>query len=100
MIKLGGRKTVCIVGTNSQLWAGLKEHSDGDEWWGLNQGHLFFPIWMLRNFTRWFQIHAWGPMVARQRPEVGHIEWLAKCGLPVYLEETRAEIPTGVRYPY
>jgi hypothetical protein len=39
-------------------------------------------------------------MERRQRPGEGHIEWLAQCGIPVYLEEVQTQIPTGVRYPY
>ena len=89
-----------IVGMDSQLWGGLLHEPMSHEFWGLNQGHVLIQPLLLKRFTRWFQIHPWGPMVARQRPEHGHVEWLAQCGMPVYLEEAQAEIPTGVRYPY
>lgn len=93
-------KTVCIVGGGHHLWAGLKNEPKGHEFWGLNQGHSMIGPRSLKRFTRWFQIHPWGPMVARQRPESRHLEWLANCGIPVYLEEVQSEVPTGVRYPY
>lgn len=93
-------KTVCIVGLDDYLWDGLWVEPDCHEFWGLNQGHVKIDQILLRRFTRWFQIHPWEPMMVRQRPEVGHIEWLAQCGLPVYLEKEQPEIPTGVRYPF
>ena len=93
-------KTVCIVGLDRHLWDGLEDELPEHEFWGLNQGHLVFDPRVLSRFTRWFQIHPWAPMVRRQRPEHRHIEWLAQCGIPVYLEEVQPEIPTALRYPY
>ena len=97
-------KTVCIVGGARHLWNGLEDGPADQEYWGLNQGHWVFSLRRFEHsplkFTRWFQIHPWEPMERRQDPEMGHIEWLATCGIPVYLEEVQAKIPTGVRYPF
>ena len=63
-------KGVCIiVGMDSQLWGGLLHEPMSHEFWGLNQGHVLIQPLLLKRFTRWFQIHPWGPMVARQRPD-------------------------------
>ena len=94
-------KTVCIVGmapTSRDLVP--EEPADGREFWGLNQGHNYYPPQILKRFTRWFQVHPWEEMVPRQTPENHHLEWLANCGIPVYLEEVNPQVPTGVRYPY
>ena len=100
----GSRKheeeTVCIVGLDENCLDGLDSEDSRSEWWGLNQSHAQFAPARLERFTRWFQIHAWEPMVARQLPQAKHIEWLARCGIPVYLEERRDDIPMSVRYPF
>ena len=93
-------KTVCIVGLGQNLWDGLESEPLMGELWSLNQGHTVFAPELMARFTRWFQIHPWGPMVARQQAKVGHLEWLARCGIPIYLEEVQSAVPTSIRYPY
>lgn len=93
------RKSVCIIGMPPEPVALLEQEPNGTEFWGLNQGHAVSPPNILKRCTRWFQIHPWEPMAARQDPRHGHLEWLKTCGIPVYLEELQAEVPTGVRYP-
>lgn len=93
--------TVCIVGMapeTRELWYDEPE----GELWGLNQGHTLFPVERQAHFTRWFQIHPWEEMVARQSPREGHLEWLkeASTRMTVYLEEVNPEMPDAVAYPY
>lgn len=90
---------VCIVGMGHSTWSGLEDEQDGTEIWSLNQGHLILPKPILDRCTRWFQIHSFDAMVARQRNEE-HLKWLKSTTIPVYLEERREDIPTSVRYPY
>ena len=98
MIKRG----VCIVGAHAGCLSGLeKEREQGLDLWGLNS--VYFAMWQMQissreDFTRWFQIHPWEILLAR--PDIQpHLDWLATCGMPVYLNEAQSEIPTGVRYP-
>ena len=93
-------KTVCIVGM-APTTAHLFIHEPlGVEIWGLNQGHVLFTSEAMARFTRWFQVHPWEEMAARQLPELGHLEWLKNAQVPVYLEETHPDVPSSVRYPY
>ena len=93
-------KTVCIVGM-APTTAHLFVHEPmGVEVWGLNQGHALFTSEAMTRFTRWFQVHPYEEMAARQRPELGHLEWLKGANIPVYMEEVHPDIPASVRYPY
>ena len=93
-------KTVCIVGmapTTAHLFI---HEPHGVEVWGLNQGHALFTTEAMARFTAWFQVHPYEEMAARQRPELGHLEFLRHAQIPVYMEEVHPEVPTSVRYPY
>ena len=93
-------RTVCIVGmapTTSHLFI---HEPRGSEIWGLNQGHALFTSEAMERFTRWFQVHPYEDMAARQRPELGHMEWLKQAKIPVYMEELHPDIPSSVKYPY
>ena len=93
-------KTVCLVGmspTSSHLFI---HEPMGSDIWGLNQGHALFTSVAMKRFTGWFQVHPWEEMIARQNPELKHLEWLRHAKIPVYMEEVHPEVPTSVRYPY
>ena len=93
-------RTVAIVGlapTTSHLFI---NEPRGVEIWGLNQGHALFTREAMARFTAWFQVHPYEEMAARQRPELGHLDFLRQTQLPVYMEEVHPEIPSSVRYPY
>lgn len=75
----------------------------------MNEVHLFIKRWDL-----WFQIHHKDFKVRTKlnmgmnttlphdgygRPQQ-HVDWLAKCGVPVLMQEPDGRIPTAVKYPY
>jgi hypothetical protein len=91
--------TVCIVGLSPSSRDGVLDEPAGVEIWSLNQGHAFMPE-LADRATRWFQVHPYEEMVARQRPEFGHLEWLREAKIPVYMEEVSPDVPMSVRYPY
>lgn len=91
--------TVCIVGLSPSSRDMVLDEPDGVEIWCLNQGHAFIPDVAARA-TRWFQVHPYEEMEARQRPEFGHLEWLKQTTIPVYFEEIHPDYPMSVRYPY
>ena len=102
-------RVVCIAGFAelSRRWA--NEQPPEVEIWGMNEVHLFIKRW-----TLWFQIHPKDFRVATKvnlgmntklpldgygRPQQ-HVDWLAKCGVPVFMQEPDPRIPTSVQYPY
>ena len=92
-------KTGCIVGmapTTSHLFI---HEPLGIEVWGLNQGHALFTQEAMARFTRWFQVHPYEEMAARQLPELHHLDFLQQAQIPVYMEEVHPSIPNSVRYP-
>ena len=93
-------KTVAIVGLAPSTRELCSQEPEGVELWSLNQGHTVFPPELMARFTRWFQIHPWDEMVARQNQRDKHLDWLGKAAIPVYLEELNPAVPNGVRYPY
>lgn len=94
-------KTVAIVGLAPSTRELCVQEPEGVEVWSLNQGHAIFPPEVMARMTRWFQVHPWEEMVARQNQREKHLEWLASTTIPVYLEELHPEaVPSGVRYPY
>src|SRR3990167_1398680 len=93
--------TVCIVGLAPTTRDQALDNPEGVEMWCLNQGHATLRPEMLSRMTRWFQVHPYEEMAARQRPEFGHLEWLRdNKTIPVYMEEAHPDIPMSVRYPY
>ena len=92
--------TVCIVGLAPSTRDLALEAPEGVEYWSLNQGHAFLSPELMARMTRWFQVHPYEEMVARQHPELNHLEWLKGATIPVYLEEVHPEVPSSVRYPY
>lgn len=93
-------KTVCLVGMAPSSRDLIEREPAGEETWGLNQAHVLYYPDVQARFTRWFQLHPWSEMVARQKPELAHLEWLRTCKIPVYTEEVQPDISTSVRYPY
>ena len=92
--------TVCIVGLAPATRDMVLEEPDGVEIWTLNQAHAFLPPDLMARVTRHFQVHPYEEMVARQRPETRHLEWMEQNRtIPVYMEETQPNIPMSVRYP-
>ena len=93
-------KTVAIVGLAPSTRELALQEPPGVEIWSLNQGHTLFPPELMARMTRWFQIHPWEEMVARQNQRDHHLEWLGQATIPVYLAESRPDdVPRGVRYP-
>lgn len=92
--------TVCIVGLSPTTRENVANEPPGVEIWSLNQGHSVFSDTVMQRMTRWFQVHPWEAMSRRQDPEKFHIEWLQSCQIPVYLEQERPDVPSGIRYPY
>ena len=93
-------RTVCIVGLAPSSAHLFIHEPMGVEIWGLNQGHALFTKEAMARFTRWFQVHPYEEMAARQLPELGHLEWLRQVQIPIYMEETHPDVPRSVRYPY
>lgn len=91
---------VVLVGLSptSRNWV-ADEEEPGTEIWGLNHAHAVFSPQIVNQFTRWFQIHPWEEMAARQETHHKHLEWLAEATIPIYLSERRPEVPSSLRYP-
>ena len=88
----GGRRKIAICG-----FASSSRHLmpiDDPEWiiGGMNQ--------LYRHIARadyWFDIHSnWQD---GNVPGTDHYGWLQQCGIPVFMVEPPADIPTGCRYP-
>lgn len=88
-------RRVAIVGFAPDTRALANAEPPDVELWGMNIGHEFLTRW-----DRWFQIH---PFVWEGRPFYGrnreHLEWLARCGVPVYMTDPHESIKTAVAYP-
>lgn len=72
------------------------------EIWGVNQLHQFIP-----RADRWFELHRWEVVLAENALEAAaaphgvsrHMEWMKTFPGPIYMIESRAEIPSSVTYP-
>lgn len=81
---------ICGFAASSRMLAPF----DDPEWeiWGLNQLYRHIP-----RETRHFDIHAnWRE---DNVPGTDHPQWLAECGIPVYMSTHEPSIPTSVNYP-
>lgn len=92
-------RTVVIVGLSPTSRDLVADEPEGIEIWGLNHAHAVFGPQVLSKFTRWFQIHPFQEMAARQLEQHQHVEWLAQAKIPVYLDEVRPEVPMSRAYP-
>lgn len=62
------------------------------ELWGMNQLYRHIP-----RADRWFDIHwNWDKEVV---PGTDYRGWLATCGIPIYMMQRVADLPTSVTYP-
>lgn len=103
-------RRVCIVGAAGPSNRRANYLESRVELWAMNLCHRFLTV----KADRWFQLHPrnwradeWGPgnedyereaVRAFGRPP-DHLEFLKNCGIPVYMQEKNADIPTSVRYP-
>jgi len=99
-------RRICISGFSalSREWA--NEQPDDVEIWGSNESHLF-----LKRYDRWFQMHPrdWNRESVNKSDGVfapytygrgqSHVDWLAKCGVPVHQQAVDERIPTSTLYP-
>lgn len=93
-------RTVSIVGISPQSVTHLLNEGEDTEIWGMNQAHHVYEPYLLKRFSRWFQVHPWEAVKERVHPSAKHEEWLSECGIPVYMEDIQPGIPSSVRYPY
>jgi len=97
----GPERTVAILGlAPSTKDLAFVMEPEGTDMWCLNQGHISMTSEQLARITAWFQVHPYQDMIARQRPETHHLEFLQGLNIPVYMEECQPNIPTSLRYPY
>lgn len=97
-------RQICLVGQASRSRDYANQLDDSWEIWGQNTAHGF-----LKRYTRWFQIHPrdWNKFEREKNdfPPDGygraetHVQWLAQCKVPVFMQERDERIPTSVRYP-
>jgi hypothetical protein len=88
------RKKVAIVGFATNTLHLVPWNDPEFEIWGLNQGYLH----MHRRADRWFEMHA--PETTADVRDPAYLEWLSAVReFPIYMIETRPEIPNSVRYP-
>ena len=81
---------ICGFAASSRMLAPFEDPTY--EIWGLNQLYRHIP-----RETRHFDIHRnWRE---DNVPGTDHPQWLAQCGIPVYMAEREPGIPTAVRYP-
>lgn len=99
------QRKICLVGQATRSREYANQLPEGWEIWGQNSAHTF-----LERYHRWFQIHPpdWNKFERELhgfaddsygRPDT-HLEFLATCGVPVFMQERDARIPTSVRYPF
>lgn len=98
------QRKICLVGQATRSREYANQLSNDWEIWGQNTAHGF-----LKRSTRWFQIHPkdWNRFEREKNdlPPDGygraasHVEWLAQCGVPVFMKMPDPRIPTSVRYP-
>lgn len=103
-------RRVCIMGT-APTWKDIPWDDPTLEIWALNDAHVLNP----RRVDRWFDLHPFDKMffankqkkiLAHQvpagyfvRPE-GHIEWLRRQTIPVYVQDaTQLGSPSAVTFP-
>jgi hypothetical protein len=88
------RKKVAIVGFASNTMHLVPWQDPEWELWGLNQGAMNFQ----RRADRWFEMHQ--PEFTEDVRDPQYLKWLYEAvGCPVYMVETRKDVPTSVRYP-
>lgn len=94
----GARKRIAVCGFASSSRDLAPVHDPAWEIWGLNQ--LYRHI---KRADRWFDVHYyWEQEVVPGTEGTGagsYVQWLATCGMPVYMHHLVAEIPTSVRFP-
>jgi hypothetical protein len=103
-------KKVCVLGFSGPSNLQANDLPADEELWSMNLCHRFLQ----RPAQRWFQMHHrmhnlpsdYPGMAATQQGLIGHFgrpidheEWLARCGIPVYMQDVDDQIPTSVRYP-
>jgi hypothetical protein len=87
------RKKVAIIGFATNTLHLVPWVDPEFELWGLNQGYAH----MLRRADRWFEMHL--PEYTEDARDPKYREVLQKIGIPVYMPEIAADVPTSVRYP-
>lgn len=103
-------RSVTILGFSGPSNLEANDLPDSEELWAMNLCHRFLN----RPAQRWFQMHHrmhnlpsdYPGMAATQQGLIGHFgrpldheEFLATCGIPVYMQDVDSAIPTSVRYP-
>lgn len=91
-IVAGVRKNIAICGFASSSRHAIP--TDNPEWeiWGLNQFYRH-----TKRADRWADIHHnWD---SENVPGTDHRGWIKDCGIPVYMLEAHADLPTSVRFP-
>jgi len=77
-------------------------HEPDFEFWSLNDAYHIFPIQQgqVNGHPRmvWFETHPREWFTGPNRPP-GHLEWLQKCPIPIYMWEHQPDIPNSVPYP-
>jgi hypothetical protein len=103
-------KRCCIIGT-APTYKAVPWNDPTLEMWGLNDSWLLnFP-----RADRWYDIHPFGQFFYRDpaQPKIdaadvpagtyirpkGHLEWLAKQSIPVYIQAADPRVPRGIVFP-
>ena len=92
-------KSVCIVGLGPTSRDRVFKEPPGTEMWCLNNGHVCFQPEEIKRFTAWFQIHPRPDFEANNNPIYGNLKFLQTCGIPLYMEQVWADMPSSVKYP-
>lgn len=87
------RRKVAIVGFATNTLNLVPWNDPEFEIWGLNQGYLH----MYRRADRWFEMHNHETTADVRDPQ--YLSWLSACPIPIYMLETRPEVPSSVRFP-
>jgi hypothetical protein len=87
------RKKVAIVGFASNTLHLVPWFDPSFEIWTMNQGHMH----ALRRSDRHWEMHMPEATADVRDPE--YLAWLEQCPVPVYMIDTRDEIPNSVRFP-
>ena len=98
---------IAIVGSGDS-WREAPWEDASVEIWSMNDTYTLG----LPRTSRWLECHPWDRLLctdAALSPEeiphgwykrpAQHKDWLASCGVPVYLQQARPEVPTSRAYP-
>lgn len=88
------QQRICIIGFSNST-RDLAPTDDSWEYWGMN--HLYPHV--ERPWSRWFEMHPFSWIRAREHKWRGYVEWLRNRPFPVMMLDESVDVPYAVSYP-